>query len=156
MLFTFPVLGVFCLVLFWPWALTFLFISKRKVTKEKEIFCQSLRWQKSSSTLLSFGYWRLRGAGFLPVQYYYLAFCHGLGFGVLNLSTVLSSSASKGTIRGWAFLYLSAGVLLVYSVFCSFLVLPVYCRSFNGFWYLSGWLSILFTFAGCMFLPVVC
>jgi hypothetical protein len=42
-----------------------------------------------------------------------VAFCHGLGFWVYNLSAVLSSSASKGTIKGWAFLYLSAGVLLV-------------------------------------------
>ena len=58
----------------------FFFVSKRKEPKEKEIFCQSLRWQKSSSTLLSFGYWRVRGAGFLPVHYYNGAFCHGLGF----------------------------------------------------------------------------
>ena len=48
------------------------------------------------------------------MQYCYLAFCHGLGFGVNNLSARLSSSASKGTIKGWAFLYLSAGVLWVY------------------------------------------
>ena len=58
------------------------FISSTFLAKEKEIFCQSLRWQKSSSTLLSFGYWGLLGAGFLPVQCYYLAFCHGLVFWV--------------------------------------------------------------------------
>ena len=50
------------------------------------------------------------------MQCYFLAFCHGLGVGVYNLFAVLSSSASKGTIKGWAFLYLSAGVLLAYLI----------------------------------------
>jgi hypothetical protein len=38
-------------------------------------------------------------------------FVMGWGLGFYYFSVVLYSSASKGTIKGWAFLYLSAGVL---------------------------------------------
>jgi hypothetical protein len=72
---------------------------------------------------MPFGTSRTTNAGFLPVQYCYLAFCHGLGFGVYDLSAGLSSSASKGTIKGWAFLYLSAGILWSFLVILRLLLI---------------------------------
>ncbi len=102
------------------------FISSTFLPKEKEIFCQSLRWQKNSSTLFSFGYRGLPGAGFLSVQYYYLAFCLELGFRFHNLANVLSSSASKGTIKGWAFLYLSTGILWFFLVLLGLFIISCF------------------------------
>jgi hypothetical protein len=55
-----------------------------------------------------------------------LAFCHGLGFGVYDLSAGLSSSASKGTIKGWAFLYLSAGVMWLFLVILGLLFISCF------------------------------
>ena len=39
------------------------------------------------------------------------------------MSAVLSSSASKGTIKGWAFLYLSAGILWFFLVILSLVII---------------------------------
>jgi hypothetical protein len=55
-----------------------------------------------------------------------MAFCHGFGFGVYNLSVGLSSSASKGTIKGWAFLYLSAGVMWSFLVILDLLFISCF------------------------------
>jgi hypothetical protein len=67
-----------------------------------------------------------------------VAFCHGLGFWVYDLASLLSSSASKGTIKGWAFLYLSAGILLAY--------LDILGLCFiSGF---AGFLPVIFVFFG--------
>jgi hypothetical protein len=60
---------------------------------------------------------------------------------------LLSSSASKGTIKGWAFLYLSAGILLAYLNTLGLLFIYGFAVAFaKKLWLLKG-------FAG--FLPVV-
>ena len=64
-----------------------------------------------------------------------MAFCHGLGFWVNNFSAELSSSASKGTIKGWAFLYLSAGVLWLYL----FILGLFFISGFAGFLPVVSW-----------------
>ena len=64
-----------------------------------------------------------------------MAFCNGLGFGVLLFSAELSSSASKGTIKGWALLHLSAGVLWFYLVILGLF----FISSFAGFLPVVSW-----------------
>jgi hypothetical protein len=117
----------------------FSFYFKKKRTKRKGNFLSIAPLTKNSSTLLSIGYWHLPGAGFLPVQYCYLAFCHGFGFGVYNLSARLSSSAPKGTIKGWAFLYLSAGIMWSNLVILGLL----FISCFAGFLPVVSWVLAL-------------
>jgi hypothetical protein len=107
---------------------------------------------------LSFGYWGLRGAGFLPVQNYYGSFCHGLGFGVNNFASCFlfrhqkaPSRVGRSNIYHQVFcvLYLVTFSLLFISGFAGFLPgtswvlidksLIINTIHFSGLYAIAGW-----------------
>ena len=78
-------------------------------------------------------------AGFLPVVSWVLALKSLIinGSRFCRFACFLSESGFSGFLDLQDVVWMGAVVILSYLVFGSFLVLPVFCRCFHGFWHLS-------------------